>query len=73
MGGEGALEEQNAAEETSEEALDGGGMGAAGMEHLVLHCLSPPLPPQKYLGPIFFFLTLHICFWVSVPLPFFLS
>lgn len=55
MDREGALEEQNAAEETSEEALDGGCMRAAGMEHLVLHCLSPPLSPQKYLGPIFFF------------------
>lgn len=55
MDGEGALEEQNAAEETSEEALDGGCMGAAGMKHLLFHCLSPPVPPQKYLGPIFFF------------------
>lgn len=55
MDGEGALEEQNAAEGTSEEALDGGRTGAAGVEHLLLHRLSPPLPPHKYLGPIFFF------------------
>lgn len=71
-GWEGALEEQNAAEGTSEEALDGGRTGAAGVEHLLLHRLSPPLPPHKYLGPIFFFfLTLPICFWVNVPLSFF--
>lgn len=64
-------EEQNAAEVTSEEVLDGGCMGAAGTEHLLLYCLSLPLttPPKKNLGPIF--LTLHICFWVGGPLSFF--
>lgn len=56
MDGEGALEEQNAAEVTSEE-LDGGCVGAAGTEHLLLYCLSPsfPLPtPQKISGTNFF-------------------
>lgn len=52
--GEGALEEQNAAEVTAEEALDGGCMGAVGMEHLLLYCLSPPLPPTKNIWDQFF-------------------
>lgn len=57
MDGEGALEEQNAAEVTSEEELDGGCVGAAGTEHLLLYCLSPsfPLPtPPKNIWDQFF-------------------
>lgn len=67
MHGEGALEEQNAAEETSEEALDGGCMGAAGMEHLLLHCLSTPVPPQKS-GTNFFFNFAYLFLGKCTPL-----
>lgn len=52
--GEGTLKEQNAAEVISEEVLDGGCMGAAGMEHLLLYCLSSPLIPQICIWDQFF-------------------
>lgn len=51
---EGALEGQNAAEEISEETLHGEFVGAAGMEHPLLYCLTSLLPPQKISGTNFF-------------------